>query len=126
MAKTPDYILKATKTYRDKHDIIQVRFPKGTREKIDKVADNVNSYIVSAVEEKLNGKQQTPLQRTQKPVEAPKTNDDDWAKENEQLRLKQEASKKVSLLSQETEKVQTKDRIGELIGSITANKADKD
>lgn len=126
MAKTPDYILKATKTYREKHDIIQVRFPKGTREKIEKVADNVNGYIVSAVEEKLNGKQENTAQRTEKPVEAPKTSNDDVARVNEQLRLKQEASKRVSLLSQEAEKTKTNDEIQRLINSAQENRTNKD
>ena len=48
MEKTPNYIKKAVNNYRDKFDIIQVRFPKGTKEKLKELG-NVNEYIVKCV-----------------------------------------------------------------------------
>lgn len=54
MEKTPDYIKKAVNNYRDKFDIIQVRFPKGTKEKL-KEFGNVNEYIVKCVMQALDG-----------------------------------------------------------------------
>lgn len=48
MEKTPDYTKKAVNNYRNKFDIIQVRFPKGTKEKLQEV-ENINDYIVKCV-----------------------------------------------------------------------------
>ena len=124
MAKTPDYILKATKTYRDKHDIIQVRFPKGTREKIESVADNVNNYIVLAGEEKRTGKQETIVQRTEKPVEAPKTDNSRIAQLTAEIERKKAESRKASVLTAEAEKTETENRIGDIFDSIRQNKED--
>lgn len=126
MAKTPDYILKATKNYRDKHDIIQVRFPKGTREKIEKVADNVNGYIVSAVEEKLNGKKETTAQRTEKPVEVPKTDNSRIAQLTAEIERKKAESRKASVLTAEAEKTKTNDEIQRLINSAQENRDNND
>lgn len=56
MEKTPDYIKKAVNNYRDKFDIIQVRFPKGTKEKLKELG-NVNEYIVKCVMQSLDGTQ---------------------------------------------------------------------
>lgn len=124
MAKTPDYILKATKNYRDKYDIIQVRFPKGTREKIEKTADNVNSYIVSAVEEKLNGKEETAVQRTEKPVEPSKDETSRIAQLTAEIERKKAESRKVSASVEEAEKAETENRIDSILGSIRQNKED--
>lgn len=61
MAETPSYTRNAVKKYRSKFDIIQVRFPKGTREKMANIT-NINDYIVKCVldsleNEKNNGKE---------------------------------------------------------------------
>lgn len=48
MAKTPDYVKRAVNNYRDKFDFIQVRLPKGTKERLaDK--GNVNDYICGLI-----------------------------------------------------------------------------
>lgn len=62
MAETPSYTRKAVKKYRSKFDIIQVRFPKGTRAKMADI-ENINDYIVKCVldsldDEKKNEKEQ--------------------------------------------------------------------
>ena len=56
MAKTPEYTRRATANYQAKYDLIQVRFPKGTKERIKEVAteQSVNDYIVNAIIEKLD------------------------------------------------------------------------
>lgn len=56
MAKTPEYTRRATANYQAKYDLIQVRFPKGTKERIKEVAvdQSVNDYIVSVIEKELN------------------------------------------------------------------------
>lgn len=55
MAKTPEYTRRATANYQAKYDLIQVRFPKGTKERIKEVTDqSVNDYIVNAIIEKLD------------------------------------------------------------------------
>lgn len=56
MGKTPDYIKKAVNNYRNKFDVIQVRFPKGTKEKLKELG-NVNEYIVKCVLSALDGAQ---------------------------------------------------------------------
>lgn len=53
MAETPSYTRNAVKKYRSKFDIIQVRFPKGTRAKMADI-DNINDYIVKCVVDSLN------------------------------------------------------------------------
>ena len=60
MEKTPDYIKKAVNNYRDKFDIIQVRLPKGTKEKLKELG-NVNEYIVKCVMQSLDGSQNDNL-----------------------------------------------------------------
>lgn len=56
MAKTPEYTRRATANYQAKYDLIQVRFPKGTKERIKEVVtdQSVNDYIVSVIEKELN------------------------------------------------------------------------
>lgn len=55
MGKTPDYVKKAVNNYRDKFDIIQIRFPKGTKDRIiASVAKNVNDYVVRCVLDALS------------------------------------------------------------------------
>ncbi len=53
MAETPSYTRNAVKKYRSKFDIIQVRFPKGTRAKMADI-ENINDYIVKCVVDSLN------------------------------------------------------------------------
>lgn len=46
---------KATlKFEKEAYDKILVRFPKGTKEKIQETGETINGYIVKAVLEKLN------------------------------------------------------------------------
>lgn len=49
MAKTPDYVKKATAKYQSNFDLIQVRLPKGTKERIKNNSENVNQYISGLV-----------------------------------------------------------------------------
>ncbi len=48
MGKTPEYTKKAVNNYRDKFDFIQVRFPKGTRKRLEGKG-NINDYICGLV-----------------------------------------------------------------------------
>jgi hypothetical protein len=48
MGKIPEYTKKAINNYRDKFDFIQVRFPKGTRERMSGKG-NINDYICGLV-----------------------------------------------------------------------------
>ena len=55
MGKTPDYVKKAVNKYRDNFDIIQIRFPKGTKDRIiASGAKNVNDYVVRCVLDALS------------------------------------------------------------------------
>lgn len=56
MGKTPEYTKKAINNYRDKFDFIQIRFPKGTKDRL-KSADvgNINDFVVNCVLDRLNG-----------------------------------------------------------------------
>lgn len=50
--KTPNYTRKAIDSYRNKFDFVQVRFPKGTKERIEKLVGgekNLNDYIVPLI-----------------------------------------------------------------------------
>lgn len=50
MGKTPEYTKKAINNYRDKFDFIQIRFPKGTRQRLDAAEiGNINDYVVDCV-----------------------------------------------------------------------------
>ena len=49
MANTPEYTRKAVDNYRKKFDIMQLRLPKGTRERIEKQADKVHDFVVTCV-----------------------------------------------------------------------------
>ena len=49
MAKTPDYTRRAVENYRNKFDLIQVRLPKGTKERIINAGEVANDYITSLV-----------------------------------------------------------------------------
>lgn len=45
---------KATKEWEKRnYDIISLRMPKGTKDRIKKISDTVNGFIVSAILEKL-------------------------------------------------------------------------
>ena len=52
MGKTPSYVKDAVNNYRKKYDFIQVRFPKGTRERLENFG-NINDFIVKAVNDAL-------------------------------------------------------------------------
>ena len=58
MGKTPEYTKKAINNYREKFDFIQVRFPKGTKERLKDVG-NINNYIVKCVLNSLDASQET-------------------------------------------------------------------
>lgn len=83
MEKTPDYIKKAVNNYRDKFDIIQVRFPKGTKEKLKELG-NVNEYIVKCVTQALDGSR------------------------NDAATIKSEKPKKITVISEKPNKAENK------------------
>lgn len=74
MAKTPEYTRNAINNYRDKFDIIQVRFPKGTKNRIkDTGTDSVNSYIINCVLNALDGFHDAKVStKTEEPEKTPK------------------------------------------------------
>lgn len=55
MAKTPEYTKKAVDNYRSKFDFVQIRLPKGTKEKL-KDKGNINNYINNLIMQDLNNK----------------------------------------------------------------------
>lgn len=65
MGKTPEYTKKAINNYRDKFDFIQIRFPKGTKERLQSAdVGNINDYVVKCVIDKLNSKESTEVADT--------------------------------------------------------------
>ena len=65
MGKTPEYTKKAINNYRDKFDFIQIRFPKGTKERLQSAdVGNINDYVVKCVLDKLNGAESAEIQET--------------------------------------------------------------
>ena len=54
MSKTPEYTKKAISDYRAKFDVMQIRLPKGTRDRISALTDmSHNEFISKAVIEKI-------------------------------------------------------------------------
>lgn len=71
MGKTPEYTKKAINNYRDKFDFIQIRFPKGTKERLQSAdVGNINDYVVKCVLDKLNGEESTEVADTTPDTEA--------------------------------------------------------
>ena len=62
MANTPEYTRKAVDNYRKKFDIMQLRLPKGTRERIEKQADKVHDFVVACVLSELE-RLETPTEQ---------------------------------------------------------------
>lgn len=54
MGKTPEYTRKAINNYKEKFDIMQIRLPKRTRDRIKALTnESHNDFIVKAVIEKI-------------------------------------------------------------------------
>lgn len=49
MARTADYTRKAINNYRSKFDLVQIRLPKGTKDRAEESDININDIAVSAV-----------------------------------------------------------------------------
>lgn len=49
MARTADYTRKAINNYRSKFDLVQIRLPKGTKDRAAELDININDIAVSAV-----------------------------------------------------------------------------
>ena len=70
MGKTPEYTKKAINNYREKFDFIQVRFPKGTKERLKDVG-NINNYIVKCVLDALDDSYETKAANKPEKTKAP-------------------------------------------------------
>lgn len=70
MGKTPEYTKKAINNYREKFDFIQVRFPKGTKEKLKDIG-NINNYIVKCVLDALDDSYETKAANKPEKTKAP-------------------------------------------------------
>lgn len=55
MARTADYTRKAINNYRSKFDLVQIRLPKGTKDRAVELDININDIAVSAVLAYLDG-----------------------------------------------------------------------
>lgn len=55
MARTADYTRKAINNYRSKFDLVQIRLPKGTKDRAAELDININDIAVSAVLSYLDG-----------------------------------------------------------------------
>ena len=54
MTPTPEYTKRAVNNYRNKFDVIQLRMPKGTRERIEaKTSETLNVYVNRLISEDL-------------------------------------------------------------------------
>ena len=54
MTNTPDYTRKAVDNYRKKFDMMQLRLPKGTKNRIEKHSGNVHEFVFSCVMKELD------------------------------------------------------------------------
>lgn len=86
MKDTPEYTKKAVKNYREKFDIMQLRLPKGTKEEIEKIADekSVHDFIVDCVLNAINNGSSA-----QDPGAVPSASDPDFAEYDEAQKLKE-------------------------------------
>lgn len=66
MAETAEYTRRAVDNYRSKYDFVQIRLPKGTRERAKALGANVNNVAVDAVLARLDA-----LERMEKTQEKP-------------------------------------------------------
>lgn len=73
MARTADYTRKAINNYRSKFDLVQIRLPKGTKDRAAESDININDIAVSAVlayldtlESKAENLPQEPEKTTEK------------------------------------------------------------
>lgn len=58
MTPTPEYTKRAVNNYRNKFDVIQLRMPKGTRERIEaKTSETLNIYVNRLIVEDLERKE---------------------------------------------------------------------
>lgn len=55
MVRTADYTRKAINNYRSKFDLVQIRLPKGTKDRAAELDININDIAVSAVLAYLDG-----------------------------------------------------------------------
>lgn len=53
MGKTPEYTKRAIDNYKSKFDLVQIRLPKGTKEKILESHESVNKYVNELIEKDL-------------------------------------------------------------------------
>ena len=58
---TPEYMKRAAQNYREKFDLIQIRLPKGTKEKILESHKSVNQYVNELIEKDLQKKSDIPF-----------------------------------------------------------------
>lgn len=59
MATTPEYTKRAVNNYRNKFDLVQLRMPKGTRERIEaKTTETLNVYINRLISKDLEQQEQ--------------------------------------------------------------------
>lgn len=73
MARTADYTRKAINNYRSKFDLVQIRLPRGTKDRAAEADININDIAVSAVlayldalESKTENLPQEPEKTTEK------------------------------------------------------------
>lgn len=64
---TADYTKRAVKNYQSKFDLVQARFPKGTKSRILATGNNCNQFIIKCVLDALD------LAEQKEPTEAKKT-----------------------------------------------------
>ena len=76
MARTADYTRKAINNYRSKFDLVQIRLPRGTKDRAAEADININDIAVSAVLaylDALESKTENLPQETEKTAEKANT-----------------------------------------------------
>jgi hypothetical protein len=69
MARTADYTRKAINNYRSKFDLVQIRLPKGTKDRAAESDININDIAVSAYLDALDNKSENLPQEPEKTAE---------------------------------------------------------
>ena len=69
MARTADYTRKAINNYRSKFDLVQIRLPKGTKDRAAESDININDIAVLAYLDALDNKSENLPQEPEKTAE---------------------------------------------------------
>lgn len=100
MARTADYTRKAINNYRSKFDLVQIRLPKGTKDRAAELDININDIAVSAVLAYLDGLERQAENLPQEPEKTAEKANTERTEVEEKVALMQ-ANERLHLLQEQ-------------------------